>query len=192
MISGCRDTCPSAASSIARSPATARRRPRLRRTGRRMLGAFFAERVEASARAAWRHRQRGACHRPGRHAAARAGPARRQAAGSKRSGRRVRRNDSRSSPSCSSACKNISKGVQVEMSWDELSTYGNGAAEPAEKPLIAHAAGSAQPGDRRATAAEVSGCVPASRGSAARCQPVLRRRHGDGRRPRRPAGAAAS
>ena len=39
--------------------------------------------------------------------------------------------------------KNISKGVQVEMSWDELSTYGNGSAEPAEKPLIAHAAGSA-------------------------------------------------
>jgi glycyl-tRNA synthetase beta chain len=39
--------------------------------------------------------------------------------------------------------KNISKGVQVEMSWDELSAYGSGSAEPAEKPLIAHAAGSA-------------------------------------------------
>ena len=39
--------------------------------------------------------------------------------------------------------KNISKGVQVEMSWAEISDYGSGSSEPAEKPLIAHAAGGA-------------------------------------------------
>ena len=39
--------------------------------------------------------------------------------------------------------KNISKGVAVEMSWTELVEYGNTSGEPAEKPLIAHAAGSA-------------------------------------------------
>jgi glycyl-tRNA synthetase beta chain len=39
--------------------------------------------------------------------------------------------------------KNISKGVPAEMSWSELLEYGNGSLEPAEKPLIVHAAGSA-------------------------------------------------
>ncbi len=39
--------------------------------------------------------------------------------------------------------KNISKGVAVEMSWPELVEYGKTSGEPAEKPLIAHAASSA-------------------------------------------------
>jgi glycyl-tRNA synthetase beta chain len=39
--------------------------------------------------------------------------------------------------------KNISKGISVEMSWAEIVDYGNSAGEPAEKPLIAHAASSA-------------------------------------------------
>lgn len=40
--------------------------------------------------------------------------------------------------------KNISKGVAVEMTWDELAAYGRTSAEPAEQPLIAHAAAGAQ------------------------------------------------
>jgi glycyl-tRNA synthetase beta chain len=39
--------------------------------------------------------------------------------------------------------KNISKGVAVEMSWTELSSYEQASTEAAEKPLIVHAAGSA-------------------------------------------------
>jgi glycyl-tRNA synthetase beta chain len=36
--------------------------------------------------------------------------------------------------------KNISKGVATEMSWSDLQTYSDASVEPAEKPLIAHAA----------------------------------------------------
>jgi glycyl-tRNA synthetase beta chain len=39
--------------------------------------------------------------------------------------------------------KNISKGVLVEMSWAEISDYGNHSGEPAERPLFVHLAGGA-------------------------------------------------
>jgi glycyl-tRNA synthetase beta chain len=39
--------------------------------------------------------------------------------------------------------KNISKGVSSELSWADLVQYGNGSAEAAERPLIAHAASNA-------------------------------------------------
>jgi glycyl-tRNA synthetase beta chain len=106
------------------------------------LGAFFAERV--------RHllERRGASVNeanaivPVDTPLARVGPARRQA-------------PSRSAPAGAhvGTIPEAGRAVQTgqehlkgragEMSWDELSTYGNGPAEPAEKPLIAHAAGSA-------------------------------------------------
>ncbi|HEX9368649.1 MAG TPA: glycine--tRNA ligase subunit beta [Vicinamibacterales bacterium] len=39
--------------------------------------------------------------------------------------------------------KNISKGISVEMSWAEISDYGNHSGEPAERPLFVHLAGGA-------------------------------------------------
>jgi glycyl-tRNA synthetase beta chain len=39
--------------------------------------------------------------------------------------------------------KNISKGVSVEMSWEEILEYGNKSGEPVERPLFVHAASGA-------------------------------------------------